>query len=103
MKPVYQQLREYREARGITQTHIAKKTGKTVQRISAIETGGIRLTADELVELCLTGYEISPANFLPRASQFPRTARQRNHTSENFSHFNFRIKEANNTCPKTPR
>ena len=63
MKPVYQLLREYREARGITQTHIAKKTGKTVQRISAIETGGIRLTADELVELCLTGYEISPANF----------------------------------------
>lgn len=63
MKPVYQQLREYREARGITQTHIAKKTGKTVQRISAIETGGIRLTADELVELCLTGYEISPAKF----------------------------------------
>jgi transcriptional regulator with XRE-family HTH domain len=63
MKPVYQQLREYREARGITQTHIAKKTGKTVQRISALETGGIRLTADELVELCLTGYEISPAIF----------------------------------------
>jgi len=63
MKPVYQQLREYREARGITQTHIAKKTGKTVQRISAIETGGIRLTADELVELCLVGYEISPTIF----------------------------------------
>ena len=75
MKPVYQQLREYREARGITQTHIAKKTGKTVQRISALETGGIRLTADELVELCLTGYEISPAIFLQRASQFPRTKR----------------------------
>lgn len=63
MKPAYQMLREYREARGITQTHIAKKTGKTVQRISALETGGIRLTADELVELCLTGYEVSPANF----------------------------------------
>lgn len=63
MKPVYQQLREYREAHGITQTHIAKKTGKTVQRISALETGGIRLTADEFVELCVTGYEISPAIF----------------------------------------
>ncbi len=63
MKPVYQLLREYREARGITQTHIAKKTGKTVQRISALETGGIRLTADEFVELCTNGYEINPANF----------------------------------------
>lgn len=63
MKPVYQLLREFREARGITQTHIAKKTGKSVQRISALEIGSIRLTADELVELCVSGYEVSPASF----------------------------------------
>lgn len=63
MKPVYQQLREYREARGITQTHIAKKTGKSVQRISALETGHIKLTADEFVEICTIGHEVSPAIF----------------------------------------
>ena len=62
MKPVYQMLRDYREARGITQTHIAKDW-EDRPTISALETGGIRLTADELVELCLTGYEVSPANF----------------------------------------
>ena len=70
MKPVYQQLREYREEHGITQTHIAKKTGKTVQRISALETGGIRLTADEFVELCVIGYEISPAIFFTEVFSF---------------------------------
>ena len=63
MKPVYQRLREYRESKGITQTHIARKTGKSIQRISALETGGIRLTADEFVELCVVGYEVSPAIF----------------------------------------
>ncbi|MDR1630044.1 MAG: helix-turn-helix transcriptional regulator [Oscillospiraceae bacterium] len=63
MKPVYQYLRDFREDHGITQTHIAKKTGKTVQRISALETGTIRLTADELVELCIIGYGITPAIF----------------------------------------
>lgn len=63
MKQVYQLLREYREARGITQTHIAKKTGKTIQRISALETGGIRLTADELVEIGTIGYEKNPIIF----------------------------------------
>ncbi len=63
MKPMYQRLREYRESKGVTQTHIAKKTGKTIQRISALETGGIRLTVDEFEELCAKGYEVSPAIF----------------------------------------
>lgn len=63
MKPMYQRLREYRESKGVTQTHIAKKTGKTVQRISALETGGIRLTVDEFEELCVKGYGVNPAIF----------------------------------------
>ena len=63
MKPMYQRLREYRESKGVTQTHIAKKTGKTVQRISALETGAIRLTVDEFEELCVNGYEVNPAIF----------------------------------------
>ncbi len=63
MKPMHQRLREYRESKGVTQTHIAKKTGKTVQRISALETGAIRLTVDEFEELCVNGYEVNPAIF----------------------------------------
>ena len=63
MKPMYQRLREYRESKGITQTHIAKQTGKTTQRISALETGGIRLTVDEFEELCVKGYGVNPAIF----------------------------------------
>ena len=63
MKPMHQRLREYRESKGVTQTHIAKKTGKTVQRISALETGAIRLTVDEFEELCVNGYEVTPPIF----------------------------------------
>ena len=76
MKPVYQRLREYRESKGVTQTHIAKKTGKTIQRISALETGGIRLTADEFVELCVNGYEVSPAIFFAEEFSKIETSKQ---------------------------
>lgn len=65
MIPVYQRLRIYRESKGITQTYIARKTGKTTQRISALETGGIRLTADELEEICIKGYEVNPSILFP--------------------------------------
>lgn len=58
-----QLMREYRESKGISQSHIARKTGKSSQRISALENGNIRLTADELVEICIKGFEISPAIF----------------------------------------
>lgn len=62
-KPVYQMMREYRESTGMTQTHVAKKTGKAAQRISALENGSIRLTADELVDICVNGFGITPSNF----------------------------------------
>ncbi|MCD8195931.1 MAG: helix-turn-helix transcriptional regulator [Lachnospiraceae bacterium] len=68
MKPCNQMLREYREDRGITMAHISRKTGKRAQRISALETGTIRLTADELVDICVNGFGITPADFF--ASQF---------------------------------
>lgn len=67
MKHVYQMLREYRESKGVTQTHVAKKTGKSAQRISALENGDIRLTADELVEICMAGFDTTPANFFADA------------------------------------
>jgi transcriptional regulator with XRE-family HTH domain len=60
---MHQRLREYRESKGVTQTHIAKKTDKSVQRISALEIGAIRLTVDEFEELCVNGYEVNPAIF----------------------------------------
>ena len=66
MIPVYQRLRQYRERKGITQTYIARKTGKTRQRISALESGGIRLSADELEELCIKGYGVNPSIFFPK-------------------------------------
>lgn len=81
MKPMYQRLREYRESKGVTQTHIAKKTGKTIQRISALETGGIRLTVDEFEELCVNGYEVSPAIFF--TDEFSKTESSRAEIPEN--------------------
>jgi len=63
MKKVCEMLREYRENKGITQSFIAQKLGKSVSRISAIERGGIKLTADEFVEICILGYEVNPAIF----------------------------------------
>lgn len=60
---MYQKLRKYRESRGVTQTYIAKRTGKSNQRISALETGNIRLTVDEFEELCVTGYGVNPKIF----------------------------------------
>lgn len=63
MKPLYETLREYRESKGITQVHIARKTGKTAQRISALEKGAIKLSADEFVEICEKGFEVSPQIF----------------------------------------
>jgi len=74
LKPMHQRLREYRESKGITQTHIARKTGKTVQRISALETGAIRLTVDEFEELCMNGYEVNPAIFF--TDQFSKNESQ---------------------------
>lgn len=63
MKKICQMLREYRENKGITQTVLAQKLGKSVSRVSAIERGGIKLTADEFVEICVCGYGINPSIF----------------------------------------
>lgn len=58
-----QKLRKYRESKGMTQIYIAKRTGKSHQRISALETGGVRLTVDEFEELCINGYGVNPSLF----------------------------------------
>ena len=55
MKPAAQMIRDYREARGVTQTHIGKRTGINPKRISQIETGLIRVTADEFLKIIAEG------------------------------------------------
>lgn len=63
MKPVNQMIRDFREVRGITQVHVAKKVGIDSKRLSQIETGLIRLTADEFLKICLYGFEVTPQKF----------------------------------------
>ena len=63
MKKVYQMMRDYREKRGITQTHVAKQAGINPKRISQLETGLVRLTADEFLHICLDGFGVTPQIF----------------------------------------
>ena len=63
MKKVYQMMRDYREKRGITQTHVAKQAGINPKRISQLETGLVRLTADEFLHICLDGFGVTPKIF----------------------------------------
>jgi len=59
LKPASQMVRDFREKRGVTQTHVAKQAGITPQRLSQIETGLIRLTADELFKIVTKGFGVS--------------------------------------------
>lgn len=63
MKKVYQMMRDYREKRGITQTHVAKQAGINPKRISQLETGLVRLTADEFLHICFDGFGVTPQIF----------------------------------------
>lgn len=63
MKKVYQMMRDYREQRGITQTHVAKQAGINSKRISQLETGLVRLTADEFLQICIHGFGVTPQIF----------------------------------------
>lgn len=71
MKPMHIMIREYREDHGITQTYIAKRIGTHPKRLSALEAGTIRLTADEFLRICIDGFGITPQNFFDY--QFPET------------------------------
>ena len=58
-----QMIREYREKRGITQTHVAKTIGITSARLSQLETGVVRLTADEFLKIIVDGFGVTPQIF----------------------------------------
>ena len=83
MKKVDQMMRDYREKRGITQTHVAKQAGINPKRISQLETGLVRLTADEFLHICLDGFGVTPQIFLTTNSRKMRTAQQSTPRIEN--------------------
>ena len=63
MKTAAQMVRDYREARGITQTHVGKSAGITPKRMSQLETGLVRMTADEFLKIIVDGFGVTPQNF----------------------------------------
>lgn len=69
MKPATQMVRDYREARGITQVYISKRTGISSKRLSHIETRLIRLTADDFLNIITNGFGITPQIFLTISSR----------------------------------
>lgn len=83
MKKVSQMMRDYREKRGITQTHVAKQAGINPKRISQLETGLVRLTADEFLQICIEGFGVTPQIFLTTNSRKTRAKRQTTPTIEN--------------------
>ncbi|MEI6580101.1 MAG: helix-turn-helix transcriptional regulator [Eubacteriales bacterium] len=60
---LYEKLRAYRLANGVTQTHVAKMMQMSVKKLNAIEKGRIKLSADLFLEVCKTGLKIDPASF----------------------------------------
>lgn len=63
MKTAAQMVRDYRKERGITQVHISKATRITASRISNIETGLSRMTADEFLNIIINGFNTTPQLF----------------------------------------
>lgn len=63
MKLAAQMVRDYREARGITQVHVGKSAGINPRRVSQLETGLIRMTADEFLKIIVDGFGTTPQIF----------------------------------------
>jgi len=63
MKQLHEMLREYRKSKGISQIYISEVTGISNKRISNIETGRVKLEAEEFLLICKKGLNISPSFF----------------------------------------
>lgn len=50
---VHEKVREIRKSKGITQTHVAKELGVTIQTYNAYELGRTKLIADTLKEISI--------------------------------------------------
>ena len=60
---VHERLKAYRIKMGYTQKSKAIDAGIAPQRLSAIERGAIKLTADEFENICVFGYKVNPSIF----------------------------------------
>lgn len=60
---INERLKTYRESIGLKQNFIEDKAKMKPKRLSAIENGQVRLTADEFEYICIYGYEVDPIIF----------------------------------------
>lgn len=60
---LHEKLRSYRQATGVTQTHVAKTMGISIKKLNAIEVGRQKLSADMFADICRRGLGVSPAIF----------------------------------------
>ena len=60
---LYEKLRAYRMASGITQTHVAKTMRMSIKKLNAIEKGRQKLSADLFLDICHNGLKVDPAVF----------------------------------------
>ena len=67
---VAQRLRAYMDAQGLKYSRVAENSGFDRSKFSLILNERRRLTADELVKVCESGLQISPAIFF--AYKFPK-------------------------------
>ena len=63
MKPAAHMIADFRTSRGIKQVHVAQKTGISAGRLSAIERGRMRVSADEFLQIVTLGFGMTPQNF----------------------------------------
>lgn len=63
MKQLHELIRDYRKSKGISQVYIAEVTGIDNKRISNIETGRVKLKAEEFILICEKGLGVSPSFF----------------------------------------
>ena len=67
MKTAAEMIREYREAHGISQVYLGKRTGIRADRISQWECGYVRIPADAFLKIIVDGFGVAPANFFAEA------------------------------------
>jgi len=56
-------LKAYRESIGLKQNFVENKAKMNPKRLSAIENGQVKLSADEFEYICIYGYEVNPSIF----------------------------------------
>ncbi|MBP2626313.1 MAG: Helix-turn-helix domain [Firmicutes bacterium] len=60
---INERLKAYRESIGLKQNFVENKAKMSQKRLSAIENGQVKLSADEFEHICIYGYEVNPTIF----------------------------------------